>query len=91
MVGPLALYKSTFNVLVKYKVDIIISSIVTYLCHNTAYEIRGLWFFASFRKTTQELQYLFFLSREVRIFFPETLDYMTKTLNQIIDCNLPLP
>ena len=35
---------------------------------------RGLWFFVSFRKifrTTQELEYLIFLSRETRIFFPE--------------------
>ena len=35
--------------------------------------------------TTRELEYLFFLSREARIFFQNiTLGYMTKTLNQII-------
>ena len=35
-----------------------------------------------FFRTTQELEYLFFLSRN---FFPDlTLGYMTKTLNQII-------
>ena len=39
----------------------------------------------SFSRTTQELEYLFFLSRKARIFFPDlTLGYMTKTLNQII-------
>ena len=38
-----------------------------------------------FSDITRELEYLFFLSRQVRIFFPNlTLGYMTKTLNQII-------
>jgi hypothetical protein len=35
----------------------------------------GLWFFVTFRiffRTTQELDYLFFLSRKVRIFFPDS-------------------
>ena len=44
--------------------------------------------FVSFRKkfrTTQEIEYLFFLSREAQFFFQNlTLGYMTKTLNQII-------
>ena len=34
----------------------------------------GLWFFVSFRiffRTTQELEYYYFLSREAQIFFPE--------------------
>jgi hypothetical protein len=34
----------------------------------------GLWFFVSFRiffRTTQELEYYFFLSRKAQIFFPE--------------------
>ena len=35
--------------------------------------------------TTQELEYLFFLSGKARIFFPEfNIRFMTKTLNQII-------
>ena len=35
--------------------------------------------------TTQELEYLFFLSRKAQIFFQNlTLGYMTKTLNHII-------
>jgi hypothetical protein len=39
-----------------------------------------------FFRTTQELEYLFFLSREAQIFFPEfnIRLYKTKTLNQII-------
>jgi hypothetical protein len=38
-----------------------------------------------FFRTTRELEYLFILSRKARIFFQNlTLDYMTKTLNQII-------
>ena len=38
-----------------------------------------------FFRTTQELEYLFFLSRKARNFFQNlTLGYMTKTLNQII-------
>ena len=32
----------------------------------------GLWFFVSFRiRTTQELEYCFFLSRKAQIFVPE--------------------
>jgi len=39
----------------------------------------------NFFRTTRQLEYLFFLSREAQIFFPElTLRYMTNTLNQII-------
>ena len=38
-----------------------------------------------FFRTTQELEYFFFLSRKVQFFFQNlTLHYMTKTLNQII-------
>ena len=38
-----------------------------------------------FFRTTQELEYLFFLQRIARIFFPASnICYMTKTLNQII-------
>ena len=38
-----------------------------------------------FFRTTQELEYLFFLSRKARIFIQNlALGYMTKTLNQII-------
>ena len=38
-----------------------------------------------FFRTTQELEYLFFLTRQARNFFQySTLGYMTKTLNQII-------
>ena len=38
-----------------------------------------------FFRTTRELEYLFFLSRKPRNFFQNLkLDYMTKTLNQII-------
>jgi hypothetical protein len=36
-----------------------------------------------FFRTTQELEYLFFLSRSAQIFFPEFNMNMTKTLNQI--------
>ena len=37
-----------------------------------------------FFRTTQELEYLFFLSREARIFFPEfNIRLYEKTLNQI--------
>ena len=37
-----------------------------------------------FFRTTRELEYLFYLSRKARNFFQYlTLDYMTKTLNQI--------
>ena len=37
-----------------------------------------------FFRTSQELEYLFFLSRKARIFVQNlTLGYMTKTLNQI--------
>ena len=43
-----------------------------------------------FFRTTQELEYLFILSRKARIFFQNlTLGYMTKTLNQIIFSFLP--
>ena len=43
--------------------------------------VRSEFFF----RTTQELEYLFILSRKARIFFQNlTLGYMTKTLNQII-------
>ena len=48
----------------------------------------GLWFCVWFRiffRTTRELEYLFFLSVKARNFFQNiTLDYRTKTLNQII-------
>ena len=37
-----------------------------------------------FFRTTQELEYLFVLSRKARIFFSRIQHYMTKTLNQII-------
>ena len=38
-----------------------------------------------FFRTTQELEYLFFLSRKAQFFFQKsTLGYMIKTLNQII-------
>ena len=38
-----------------------------------------------FFRTTQELEYLFFLSRKAQFFFQNlTLGYMTKILNQII-------
>ena len=49
----------------------------------------GLWFFVSFRiffRTTQEFEYFFYFCSAKREFFFQklTLDYMTKTLNQII-------
>ena len=48
----------------------------------------GLWCFVSFRifyRTTQELEYFFFVAQSANFFFQNsTLGYMTKTLNQII-------
>ena len=45
-----------------------------------------------FYRTTQELEYLFFLSRKAQFFFQNlTLGYMTKTLNQIIFFSSPPP
>jgi hypothetical protein len=44
----------------------------------------GFFSFRIFFRTTRELEYLFFLSRKARNCFQYlTLDYMTKTLNQI--------
>jgi hypothetical protein len=60
-----------------------IYNIVSVIHHNTqmVFLVRSEFFF----RTTQELEYLFILSRKARIFFQNlTLGYMTKTLNQII-------
>jgi hypothetical protein len=53
-----------------------------------AVQAARLWFlFRSemFFRTTHELEYLFFCRAKLKFFFQNlTLDYMTKTLNQII-------
>jgi hypothetical protein len=63
-------------------------NVTKYKCIHLSFNLKGGGYGFLFRsefffRTTQEIEYLFYLSGKARIFFL-TLGYMTKTLNQII-------